>query len=231
MEGVAPATVHCLCEAFRDSAQCRPSLFRKRSEPCHQLQRSGGRAHRTFSSDFDLCHLIKAKTIHVVRPALQSQELMLLEAFQRKDVSAYMGLNIVVNNSSAMMELKYKQAVICEQEHKHTSFHTHSCDTLLTSRTITIKLDTHGRSHAAARSPQTHTRLLCVHKKHTNVQTEVRCENSNFSKCLEAHNRGAKTTNGHMSRDNQQILKGVYQENPNTAKCVSAKFTWSSQSF
>lgn len=55
----------------------------------------------------------------------------MLEAFQRESVSAYMGLNTAVNNSSAVTEHKYKQAVICEQEHSCTSFHS---DTLLTSK-------------------------------------------------------------------------------------------------
>jgi len=54
---------------------------------------------------------------------------MMLDAFQREDVSAYMGLNAAVNNSSAVTANKCKQAVSCEQENSCTSFQT---DTLLT---------------------------------------------------------------------------------------------------
>ena len=43
---------------------------------------------------------------------------MILEAFQREDVSAYMGLN------TAVTKHKYKQAVICEQEHMCSQRHT-----------------------------------------------------------------------------------------------------------
>lgn len=78
-------------------------------------------------------------------------------------------------------------------------------------------------------SSNTHTKLLYAHRRYTNVQTGVRCEIPEFSKCLTAHNRGAKTTSGHMIWENRLILEGVYQGNPNTTKCVSAKFTWSSE--
>lgn len=84
----------------------RAGALRSKGTELTTKERRACLPHLFFWSD--LCHLIKAKTIHVVWPALQSQELMLLEAFQRKDVSAYTGLNTAVNNSSAMMEHKYK---------------------------------------------------------------------------------------------------------------------------
>lgn len=118
---------------------------------------------------FDLRNLIRAKTIHVVRPVLSLQGLMILEAFQKEDVSAYMGLNTAVNNSSAMTEPKYKQAVICEQEHSCTSFHS---KTHLTSKYIYALSHTHKTRYAWPHTPNhvqssnTHAATVCT-QKHT----------------------------------------------------------------
>lgn len=174
--------------------------------------------HLFFRSD--LCHLIKAKTIHVVWAALQSQELMLLEALQRKDVSAYTRLNTAVNISSAMIEHKYKTGSdLWTRTQMHVLSQGHSSPP--------IQLHTN-YIHTAT---QTQTRSYCMYTGNTQTHRQERDENSKFSKCLTAHKTGAKTTNGHMSREKQQIVGGIYRENPNTAKCVSADSTWSRQHF
>lgn len=157
--------------------ECRPSL-----------------GHLFFR--FDLC-LIRTKNNLFCPACLVITRAYAPAASQREDVSAYMGLNTAVNNSSAMTEHKYKQAVICEQQHRCTTFHS---DTHLTSKYK------YAPSHKTGHT-ETHTHRKYVHRKRTIIQTGASCGIPEFSKCLSAHKRGAKTTSGHMIRENQRSLQ------------------------
>lgn len=153
---------------------------------------------------------------------------MILEAFQREDVLAYMGLNTAVNNSSAMTEHKYKQAVICEQELSCTSFHS---DTHLTSKYNYTPSNSHKTRYARPhiQSSNTHTATVCTQKIH-NRRQEWDVKSQNTANVWQQHiTEEPKQPAPNDREEKRLILEGLYQEHPNIAKCVSAKFTWSSQ--
>lgn len=102
-----------------------------------------------------------------------------MEAFQKEDVSAYMGLNTAVNNSSAMTEHKHKQAVICEQEHGCTSFHSDTHTPYLQRQPSQKYTWPHIRIDVQS----TKTHCYCIvfwllYRKFTDVQTGVKSWNS-----------------------------------------------------
>ncbi len=81
--------------------------------------------------------------------------------------------------------------------------HTHTSPPNTVTHHLThTKLNSQGHTRKHLQCTNT---LLYVQRKYTNVhRTGVTCEIREFSKCLTAHNRGAKTTVGHMIRENRK---------------------------
>lgn len=84
-----------------------------------------------------------------------------------------MGLITAVNNSSAMTAHKYKQAFICEQQSRCTSFHS---GTHLTSKYYSASFHRHKTTHThtctAICNPQTHN---CVYRGRMHTENVAPC--------------------------------------------------------